>query len=269
MLGTDTMKTKKRPWVFLLYSIGRWIVSTTTSHRFVMDEDWKAIAVQPGASYARESSGGIIIRKEERGHTPTPLSPDTGQLPMHAAPWWSVLPSNPGGKKYCAVVLVAVLVRQHLIKLGAVDGANSMEVAACMPRRMHDRSRFTVYEAGVDSDEVHFYPGKKTGFLSHLYIKVIFLPRLARDKHRENSKKSPFCRRWIVSGCSEAAPLHSRWQCGGDQVYFGRAPRATAAQWSAVPTRGRRELGPRGREVESWRILGVHSWHVRRCKQSQ
>jgi hypothetical protein len=46
MLGTDTMKTKKRPWVFLLYSIGRWIVSTTTSHRFVMDEDWKAIAVQ-------------------------------------------------------------------------------------------------------------------------------------------------------------------------------------------------------------------------------
>eukprot|EP01046_Picozoa_sp_COSAG06_P036408 COSAG06_NODE_4011_length_4663_cov_7.007230_2_plen_92_part_00 len=34
------------------------------------------------ASYARESSGGVIIRKEERGHTPTPLSPDTGQLPM-------------------------------------------------------------------------------------------------------------------------------------------------------------------------------------------
>eukprot|EP01046_Picozoa_sp_COSAG06_P056197 COSAG06_NODE_10557_length_1659_cov_2.148718_2_plen_155_part_01 len=155
-----------------------------------MDEDWKAIAVQPGASYARQSSGGVIIRKEERGHTPTPLSPDTGQLPMHAAPWWSVLPSNPGGKKYCAVVLVAVLVRQHLIKLGAVDGAKSMEVAACMPRRMHDRARFTVYEAGVDSDEVHFFPGKKTGFLSHLYLKVIFLPRLARDKHRENSKKA-------------------------------------------------------------------------------
>jgi hypothetical protein len=33
--------------------------------------------------------------------------------------------------------------------------------------------------------------GKKTGFLSHLYIKVIFLPRQARDKHRENSKKKP------------------------------------------------------------------------------
>jgi len=29
----------------------------------------------------------------------------------------------------------------------------------------------------------------------HLYIKVIFLPRQARDKHRENSKKSGVFRR--------------------------------------------------------------------------
>jgi hypothetical protein len=28
--------------------------------------------------------------------------------------------------------------------------------------------------------------------LSHLYIKTIILPRQARDKHRENSKKRPF-----------------------------------------------------------------------------
>ena len=40
--------------------------------------------------------------------------------------------------------------------------------------------------------------GKKTGFLSHLYIKVIFLPRQARDKHRENSKKT-FSRRYFTS----------------------------------------------------------------------
>ena len=33
---------------------------------------------------------------------------------------------------------------------------------------------------------------RKTGFLSHLYLKVIFLPRQARDKHRENSKKARF-----------------------------------------------------------------------------
>jgi len=34
--------------------------------------------------------------------------------------------------------------------------------------------------------------GEKKGFLIHLYIKVIFLPRQARDKHRENSKKACF-----------------------------------------------------------------------------
>jgi TPR repeat protein len=33
---------------------------------------------------------------------------------------------------------------------------------------------------------------EKTGFLSYLYIKIIFLPRQARDKHRENSKKARF-----------------------------------------------------------------------------
>jgi hypothetical protein len=31
--------------------------------------------------------------------------------------------------------------------------------------------------------------GEETVFLSHLDIKMIFLPRQARDKHRENSKK--------------------------------------------------------------------------------
>jgi len=32
--------------------------------------------------------------------------------------------------------------------------------------------------------------GEKTVFLSHLYIKMMILPRQARDKHRENSKKA-------------------------------------------------------------------------------
>jgi hypothetical protein len=29
------------------------------------------------------------------------------------------------------------------------------------------------------------------GFLSHLYLKVMFLPRQARDKHRESTQKKP------------------------------------------------------------------------------
>jgi hypothetical protein len=41
--------------------------------------------------------------------------------------------------------------------------------------------------------------GKKTGFLSHLYIKILFLPRQARDKHRGKLKKSPFSRRYFTS----------------------------------------------------------------------
>jgi hypothetical protein len=36
--------------------------------------------------------------------------------------------------------------------------------------------------------------------LRHLYIKTIILPRQARDKHRENSKKSDVFRREIATG---------------------------------------------------------------------
>jgi hypothetical protein len=32
-------------------------------------------------------------------------------------------------------------------------------------------------------------PAQETAFLSHLYVKTNILPRQARDKHRENSKK--------------------------------------------------------------------------------
>eukprot|EP01046_Picozoa_sp_COSAG06_P022152 COSAG06_NODE_1700_length_8675_cov_3.485774_3_plen_121_part_00 len=36
------------------------------------------------------------------------------------------------------------------------------------------------------------FPCAKTVSLSHSYIKTIFLPRQARDKHRENSKETVF-----------------------------------------------------------------------------
>ena len=36
------------------------------------------------------------------------------------------------------------------------------------------------------------HSARKRHFLSHLHIKCIILPRQARDKHRENSKKWPF-----------------------------------------------------------------------------
>eukprot|EP01046_Picozoa_sp_COSAG06_P089781 COSAG06_NODE_36141_length_451_cov_0.732955_1_plen_45_part_10 len=33
---------------------------------------------------------------------------------------------------------------------------------------------------------------RKTYFLRHLYVKMIILPRQARDKHRKNSEKGRF-----------------------------------------------------------------------------
>jgi hypothetical protein len=45
---------------------------------------------------------------------------------------------------------------------------------------------------------------RKRHFLSHLYIKCILLPRQARDKHRENSKKVPFSQSG-VGGTPDAA----------------------------------------------------------------
>jgi hypothetical protein len=44
---------------------------------------------------------------------------------------------------------------------------------------------------------------RKRRFLSHLYIKCIILPRQARDKRRENSKKARF-----VEGNAPLYPAH-------------------------------------------------------------
>jgi hypothetical protein len=46
---------------------------------------------------------------------------------------------------------------------------------------LNDKRTFIV---GLSDDA-----GKKTVFLSHLYIKIIILPRQARDKHRETTQK--------------------------------------------------------------------------------
>jgi hypothetical protein len=52
--------------------------------------------------------------------------------------------------------------------------------------------------------------GKEKHFLRHLNLKIIVLPRQARDKHRENSKKS--------DGVSHRRPQRTRMQ----RRWFGR-----------------------------------------------
>jgi hypothetical protein len=55
-------------------------------------------------------------------------------------------------------------------------------------------SEHGLHDCGGDRFIPAQFRGEKTVFLSHLYIKAIFLPRQARDKHRENSKTGRFLR---------------------------------------------------------------------------
>jgi len=67
-----------------------------------------------------------------------------------------------------------------------------------------------------------------TVFLSHLYVKTIFLPRQARDKHRENSKNEYT----VFSQAEHTFPVpvslanYSRYQkdAGGNVQMFTQAP---------------------------------------------
>ena len=51
---------------------------------------------------------------------------------------------------------------------------------------------------------------RKRLFLRHLYIQCIILPRQARDKHRENSKKVPFSRRRFAFNLSRSLFLFQK-----------------------------------------------------------
>jgi hypothetical protein len=77
---------------------------------------------------------------------------------------------------------------------------------------------------GLRSDPKMVDRCEKRHFLSHLYIKCIFLPRQARDKHRENSKKSGvLCRQQLAQGGRLGVRalrefLHSAPASTGDEV---------------------------------------------------
>jgi hypothetical protein len=59
-------------------------------------------------------------------------------------------------------------------------------------------------------------PVRKRHFLRHLYIKIITLPRQARDKHRENSKKVPFSQK----SCDYSL-LGKNKVCSGEAISIG------------------------------------------------
>ena len=43
--------------------------------------------------------------------------------------------------------------------------------------------------SGPTEEDKHYIAGEKTVLSSRLYVKTIFLPRQARDKHRESTQK--------------------------------------------------------------------------------
>jgi hypothetical protein len=79
---------------------------------------------------------------------------------------------------------------------------------------------------------------RKRSFLSHLYIKTIILPRQARDKHRENSKKWPFsCRAMTCSSTTvglRSAP--SRWPSAQRSARSAQRQSSSSFQTRTLPT---------------------------------
>jgi hypothetical protein len=66
--------------------------------------------------------------------------------------------------------------------------------------------------SGADGRRRRPKPGAKHHFLRHLYINVIFLPREARDKHRENSLSRPQTRRFRLSFPARASCTSRAWK---------------------------------------------------------
>jgi hypothetical protein len=74
---------------------------------------------------------------------------------------------------------------------------------------------------------------RKTAFLSHLYIKTIILPRQARDKHRENSKKDAVFR---TSRKPDPVTFPLLWGSKSSNVSRRGSDCATSASYSSLTT---------------------------------
>ena len=86
-----------------------------------------------------------------------------------------------------------------LLKFGTVDPVALHSAVSTTFRgfalAMFGRYRLYMHPPEDDADEGGGGSGKKTVLLSHFYIKMLILPRHARDKHIENLKNRPFsCR---------------------------------------------------------------------------
>jgi alpha-glucosidase (family GH31 glycosyl hydrolase) len=89
--------------------------------------------------------------------------------------------------------------------LDADEPESFLPVAAPGKRFFNDEGRGwkTDNEVGMGWVQKHhrmIHDGEKTVFCSHFYIKMMVLPRQARDQHRKTPHKKQFCRRAAIRG---------------------------------------------------------------------
>ena len=65
-------------------------------------------------------------------------------------------------------------------------------------------------------------PGEKTALFFHFYIEMIILPRQARDKHRENSKRD----RFLAANCKH---MQQQW-AALEALYTAKRAKAIGAK---------------------------------------
>eukprot|EP01046_Picozoa_sp_COSAG06_P066339 COSAG06_NODE_16692_length_986_cov_1.705750_1_plen_203_part_00 len=103
---------------------------------------------------------------------------------------------------------------------------------------------------------------EKRHFLSHLYIKTNILPRQARDKHRENSKKSGVFRRAACEGASWCSTIRLCQDTLGsgfcERICLDKLAFAIGSCWGCTKGTDRGCLFVSVCRHRGWRAVRVH-----------
>jgi hypothetical protein len=78
----------------------------------------------------------------------------------------------------------------NTIKTAPFSSQDQQGVWEARPSRDPTMQNATTMQQVVPAEPDEWHSGEKTALFVHFYIKMIILPRQARDKHRKNSKKS-------------------------------------------------------------------------------
>jgi hypothetical protein len=97
-----------------------------------------------------------------------------------------------------------------------VDGAHDVRIEGNHFDQVDGNGLFLSRHVRNCTVRLNAMTGEKTGFLRHLNLQVMLLPRQARDKHGKNSKKARFVADIGVEKCGKTPFL---WSHGVDILY--------------------------------------------------